>query len=107
MTVTMDLSGRGARISQRDIRELDAASDALAMAASIIKRDRPRCTDDVVGLLIKANETIERIKAKGAAALARYLERRGVTVPIDDTGAPAEEITSPGELGSIQNDEEE
>ena len=70
------LQGRGAKLTQRDLRELNEASEALALAANIIKRDKPRCMDLVVDQLIKANNVIVRVHDKGAGVFARYLEKK-------------------------------
>ena len=77
----------GARISVRDVHDLNDASEALATAADTIKRINPSWSGTVIALLIRANETIVRIQNKGAAAFARYLERHGVKEPLQATEA--------------------
>lgn len=84
----------GARLSQTDIQQLDSASNALASAAAAIRRANPSWGEAVVQALILANQVIERLRDRGAAAFARYLERRGLQKPQEPSAAiPATEDT--------------
>lgn len=75
----------GARLSKRDIIDLNEASEALATAAETIKRINPAWSGPVISLLIQANDVIVRVQHKGAAAFARYLERHGVKEAVGAT----------------------
>lgn len=74
----MQLGCRGARISQRDIRELNDASERLALVANMIKRSHPAWMDDAIQLLIQANEVVVRIQNRGARVFQRYIEKHQV-----------------------------
>src|SRR5882672_1745750 len=71
----MSLDSHGARLTRRDVQELAAASEQLAVAAETIRGMGPKWGEAVVNLLIAVNVTIERIQNKGAATFARYLEK--------------------------------
>ena len=85
-------SKHGARLSERDIQELDSASNALASAAAAIRRANPSWGEAVIQALILANQVIERLRDRGAATFARYLEKRGLSKPQDaaETAAAAD-----------------
>ena len=74
----MGVHQSGARITMRDVNDLNLASEQLAAAADMIKRANPVWAPATVQLLIEANTTIVRIQHKGARAFARYLEKHGV-----------------------------
>lgn len=80
----MPIQNAAARISRRDVADLDKASTTLAVAAAQIKRMNPAWADAVIQLMIEVNETIVRIQTKGANAFARYYERHGLTNAPDD-----------------------
>jgi len=82
-------SKHGARLSERDVQELDSASNALASAAAAIRRANPSWGEAVIQALILANQTIERLRDRGAATFARYLEKRGLQKPRDAPEVPA------------------
>ena len=97
-------SKHGARLSETDIQELDEASNNLAAAATTIQRIKPSWGDPVVQLLILVNNTILRIREKGAGAFARYLQKHGLQKPQDASeerpagdNASSSPISSPGE----------
>ena len=73
----MSLDSHGARLTRRDVQELAAASEQLAVVAQTIRDMGPKWGEAVVNLLIAVNVTIERIQNKGAATFARYLEKHG------------------------------
>lgn len=81
----------GARLSFKDVRELDEASDRLAIVANTLKAAKYANGPALVQLLIESNESIERIKLKGAAAIARHLERKGVISSSSEAEIPSEE----------------
>jgi hypothetical protein len=81
MSVGMVSSKHGARLSERDVQELDGASNALASAAAAIRRANPSWGEAVVQALILANQVIERLRDRGAATFSRYLEKRGLQQP--------------------------
>lgn len=83
----------GARLSERDVHDLDDASNALASAAAGIRRANPSWGEAVVQALIVANQVIERLRDKGALAFARYLEKRGLQKPQE----------APQELAAAEN----
>jgi len=84
-------SKHGARISVRDLQEIDSASNRLAAVAAQVKRANPAWAPAVIELLIEANDVILRIQAKGAGTFARYLEKRGLqsTQDAPETAAAA------------------
>jgi len=96
----------GARLSERDVADLNQASDQLAVAAQAIRRANPNWGESVVALLILANTSIVRVRDKGAAAFARYLERHGVAKPQDALEAPAACIDSPSSPIASPGEEE-
>ena len=85
-------SKHGARLSERDVEELDSASNALASAATAIRRANPSWGEAVVQALILANQVIERLRDRGTATFARYLQKRGLQGAQDaaEAGAAAE-----------------
>ena len=68
----------GARLSRRDVQELNSASEALADAAHTIQQMRPQWGPAVVRLLVMANDVVVRVQNKGAEAFAKYLEKHGL-----------------------------
>lgn len=100
----MSIDSHAARITRRDVVDLAAASEQLAIAAQTIRRANPTWGEAVVNLLIPANATITRLQNKGAAAFARYLEKHGLQKPQDASQEPpagdtpsSQPIASPGE----------
>jgi hypothetical protein len=89
----------GARLSVRDVAELNEASEALAAVAEQIKRVNPGWAPAAVQLLIQANETIVRIQNKGARAYAAWLERHG-TQP---AAAGADDLNASDESNQARN----
>ena len=73
--MSANLHQSGARLSIRDVTELNDASEALAIVAEQVKRANPGWGPAVVQLLIQANTTIVRIQTKGARAFATWLEK--------------------------------
>lgn len=67
-----------ARITIKDIADLNQASEQLAAAAQTIQRVNPTWGAGVVRLLISANDVVVRVQQKGARAFASYLEKHGV-----------------------------
>jgi non-ribosomal peptide synthetase component F len=74
----------GARIAFKDVADLNAASEALAVVADQVKRANPGWGPPVIQLLIQANTTIVRIQTKGARAFAAWYEKHGVKPPGSD-----------------------
>jgi len=100
----MGMHQSGARLSERDVRDLEIASQRLAAVADQVKRANPTWAAAVVQLLIEANDVIVRLQNKGAAAFARYLEKHGIGKPQDASEIPSagepsnqEPIVAPGE----------
>ena len=94
-----------ARLTFRDVSDLNYASEALAAAAEQIRRANPGWAPAVVQLLIQANDTVVRIQNKGAGAFARWYEKHGVKPP----GADAGELNSsesPNQAPEARHDEE-
>jgi hypothetical protein len=83
---TMRLLNGAARLTLRDVSDLNYASEALAAAAEQVKRANPGWGPAVVQLLIQANDTVVRLQNKGAGAFARYMEKRGMKPPGADAG---------------------
>lgn len=84
----MSIDSHGARVTRRDVSDLNTASEQLAVAADTIRRMRPAWGEAVVNLLIAVNTTIARLQNKGAASFARYLERKGTQSPGDASQDP-------------------
>ena len=83
-----------ARITMRDIEELNRASEDLFAVSEMIKRANPTWRDGAIGLLVRANDTVVRVQNKGAAAFSRYLQKHGTQGAAGDTTAQgAEERT--------------
>jgi len=85
----MSLDSHGARLTRRDVQELAAASEQLAVVAETIRGIGPKWGEAVVNLLIAVNVTIERIQNKGAATFARYLEKHGAPAAQEASETPA------------------
>ena len=95
----------GARLSETDVQQLDSASNALASAAAAIRRANPSWGEAVIQALILANQVIERLRDRGAAAFARHLERRGLGKPQD--AAAETRATESADQGPIARPEPE
>jgi len=93
----------GARISKRDICDLDEASENLALAARTIQQLGPKWQEPVVALLIKANDTVVRLQQKGSTAFARYFQKH----PEQEAAQATEAVEVAGEPASEQNVEQE
>jgi len=92
----MGITQHGARLSPRDVSDLNDASENLAAVATLIQRNRPSYGDAAIRLLVEANNTVVRIQNKGAAAFARHLEReqkkQGPGAPEGDPGDATAEL---------------
>jgi hypothetical protein len=73
----MGMHQSGARISARDVQELNQASEHLATLAQQIQRVNPTWAATAIALLMQANNTIVRMQNKGAGAFARWLQKHG------------------------------
>ena len=94
----MRIMGGYARLNRQDITDLNNASEQLAALAALIKRANPQWCDAAVANLIAVNNTIVRLQNKGAAAIARHLERHGIQEPSGETeAAGADEPSNPGQ----------
>ena len=102
----MSWISRGARISPRDIEDLNIASEDLAAVAELIKRNRPSYGDAAIQLLIRANSTVVRIQNKGAAAFARYLEKHGLREAPGDTETTVVDEGAEASRSKTQDEEE-
>ena len=90
----MGMHQSAARLSERDIADLEISSQRLAAAAGAIRRANPTWGEAVVQSLIEVNNVVVRIQEKGARAFARYLERHGTKKPQDaPASSPAAEIS--------------
>lgn len=74
----MEGNWNGPRLSQRDIKDLDKASQALAAAHETVARAKPHWYASVSNAIITANDVIVRIQERGARALARHVEKHGL-----------------------------
>jgi hypothetical protein len=74
----MGIHQSAARLSMRDVNDLNQASEQLAALAQMIRRVNPAWCEGAVNLIISVNNTVVRLQEKGATAYARYLERHGV-----------------------------
>jgi hypothetical protein len=91
----MSLDNRGSRLTRRDVTDLAAASEQLAVVANQISSSGVKWAAAAIQLLIAANNVVMRIHTKGSAAFARYLEKHPSQTPQD---APAG-----AELVSVQD----
>lgn len=87
----------GARLSFRDVKELDEASDRLVVVANSLQATRYANGPALVKLLSEANDSIERIKVKGAAAIARHLERKQGAAASSEAEIPSDQENPQGE----------
>ena len=78
-----------ARLSRKDVQDLNDASEALASAAATVQAMHPQWADGVVRLIIIANEVVVRVQNKGAMAIAKYLEKHGAKEAPGETEAEA------------------
>ncbi len=95
----LQLSRGAAKITEKHVRALGEASNALAAAAETIKRVNPQWGSGVIQLLILANDRVCSVMNDGAAAFARYIEKHGAKEP----EAPAAELPSLERPESDQN----
>lgn len=72
------------KLYPRDVEELHDASENLAIVADALRAAKYANGPALIQLLIKANEPIVRIMTKGAACIARSLERKGVVAAPDE-----------------------
>jgi hypothetical protein len=89
----MGIYQSAARLSMRDVNDLNQASEHLAALAEMIRRINPGWCEGAVNLIISVNNTVVRLQRKGAAAYSRYLERHDVK------GA----VVDPKNAGTIDN----
>ena len=62
----------GPRLSRRDIRALNDASNSLAAAAETIQRANPAWAAGVINSIIVANNIVVAILERGGRAVERY-----------------------------------
>lgn len=89
------------KLAQKDIVDLNHASECIASVAATIQQMRPQWAPGVMQLLIDANTIVVRIQNKGANAIARYLEKRGVGRSLEKTEVSAAD-TETGPESSIE-----
>lgn len=92
----MSIDSYGARLTRRDIAELDNASNALAAVAGSIQRANPVWKDAAIQNLILANNTVVRLQAKGQAAIDKEIARRAAK----SAAKPSEVIAAPNHTAS-------
>jgi len=93
-----------ARLSQRDVQDLNQASEQLVGAFRTIEAMRPNWAPAVLQNLLAANQVVVRVQNKGAAAIARYLEKHGLKeAPGAAEAAGAED--DPGQLRNAEPEE--
>lgn len=80
-----------AKLHPKDVAELHQASERLAIVANALKAAKYANGPALVQLLIEANNPIVRIMNKGAGAIARSLERQGVTADSSDPEIPSDQ----------------
>jgi len=93
----MSLDSYAARVTRRDVADLEKASELLAVAANTIREMGPKGGEAVVNLLIVANTTVVRVQNKGAAAFARYFEKHGMQGAQAGAEASAPEVETRAE----------
>jgi hypothetical protein len=84
----MNLNAGAAKLTEKHLTALNEASNALAAAATTIKRLNPQWGPGVIQLLIVANDRVVSVMNYGAASIARYIEKHGPKEP----EAPAAEL---------------
>jgi hypothetical protein len=72
----MGAYNKGARLSLRDVQDLNTASESLAAAADTIKAMHPQWAPGIISLMIQANDIVVRVQNKGAAQFARYYAKK-------------------------------
>ena len=89
----MRMSDSAARLSIRDLTDLDDASNCIAAACAQVQASGSKFTPAVEALLIRANNHVVRIQAKGAKAYALWMERHGPKPASEETleAAPGDE----------------
>jgi hypothetical protein len=86
-----------AKLNPRDVADLNAASERLAIVANALKAAKYANGPALVQLLIEANDPIVRVMNKGAGAIVRALERKGVKVVGDQPEIPETQTAAAGE----------
>lgn len=81
ISVGMSLDNRGSRLTRRDVTDLAAASEQLAVVANQISSSGVKWAAAAIQLLIAANNVVMRIQTKGAAAFERYLQKHPFQTP--------------------------
>jgi hypothetical protein len=86
------MSDSAARLSFRDLKDLDDASTCIAAACAQVQASGSKFTPAVEALLIRANTHVVRIQAKGEKAYALWMQRHGPKQPEGETleAAPGE-----------------
>lgn len=87
----------GPRLSRRDIRALNDASNSLAAAAETIQRANPAWAAGVINSIIVANNIVVAILERGGRAVERYTAKHG-------TDAPQEVSSEPGPAENPNSD---
>ncbi len=90
------------KLSPSDCERLMKASDRLAVVADTLRAARYANGPALIQLLIEANDDIMAVGAKGAAVIARALERKGVKIPTGES-----EEGAAGELAQEERGSEE
>lgn len=78
----------GPRLSRRDIRALNDASNSLAAAAETIQRANPAWAAGVINSIIVANNIVVGILERGGKAVERYTAKHGAQGAQDESSAP-------------------
>jgi len=103
--VRVQVSNHTARLSVRDIEDLAIASERLVAAYRTIEGSGYKNGPALLQLIQEANTPIERIRAKGARSIARFLERRGVAEPQQEAGTENAQSELALEPGASVNEE--
>lgn len=73
----------GPRLSRREIRALNDASNSLAAAAETVQRANPAWAAGVINAIIVANNIVVAIVERGGRAVERYNAKHGTKAPQD------------------------
>lgn len=93
------------KLFPRDVEELHAASERLAIVADALRSAKYANGPALIQLLIEANDPIVRIMNKGAACIARSLERRQGPVASEEPELPIDQVPAPGDQPAAEIEE--
>jgi hypothetical protein len=102
----MQISHHTARLTKRDIEDLERASEKIAVVAAVIERANPQWTAIAIAHLIEANDIICRIQSKGFRSVQRFLERVAAKSKAEEAASASDvpQVEAPAEMPRIEED---